>query len=284
MGEAAHAAIGATDVGPVDVENIGLGPVQLGSILFTMIDPHRGHEVAYNRWYERDHLMAGCTVGPYCFSAARWVAPAAYKALRHVAPDNPVSDDPMAGSWLSLYWLLKGYVEDWNRWAFREFRWLHDNGRMYPHRDHVHTLLYTHDWVRYRDADPIPVSLALQHPFKGLAVVVGEASGPGGRDAFDAWARDVWLPTMQADSPVAMTLSFTGVPLQVEAKDVARDEAGTSRFLHLSFLQADPLDCWADTFAKAPATVEEAGVGRISWAGAFIPTIPGTDRYTNELW
>ena len=69
-----HAAIGATDVGPVDVADIGLGPIRLGAMLFTMIEPHRGHEVAYNRWYERDHLYAGCTVGPYNFAAKRWVA------------------------------------------------------------------------------------------------------------------------------------------------------------------------------------------------------------------
>ncbi len=281
MATPAHAAIGATDVGPIDVEDIGHGPVQLGSILFTMIDPHKGHEVTYNRWYERDHLMAGCTVGPYCFSAKRWVAPKPYKDLRYVA-EGGLAPDAVAGSYLSLYWLLKGYEQDWNRWAFREFKWLHDNGRMFPHRDHVHTLLYTHDWAAHRDADGVPVSLALDHPFKGVAVVAGEVAGD--RASFDDWARDTWLPALQQDGPVAMTLSFTGVPLQVEAKDVAKDEAQATKFLHLSFLDQDPLDNWADTFGKAPATLEEAGVGRVTWAGPFIPTIVGTDMYTDQLW
>ena len=35
------------------------GEVRLGSMLFTLVEPHRGHEVAYNRWYERDHFYAG---------------------------------------------------------------------------------------------------------------------------------------------------------------------------------------------------------------------------------
>ena len=39
-------------------------PVQVGSMLLTMVDPLPGHEVAYNRWYERDHFYAGCMVGP----------------------------------------------------------------------------------------------------------------------------------------------------------------------------------------------------------------------------
>ncbi len=280
----AHAAIGATDVGPIDVEHIGLGPVNLGAMLFTMVDPHRGHEAAYNRWYERDHLIAGCTVGPYCFGAKRWVAPRPYKDLRYLADgENPVADDSAKGSYLALYWLLDGWVQEWNRWAFREFKWLHENGRMYPHRDHVHTLLYDHDWAHYRDPDPVPVSLALDHPYKGLAVVVGEAAD-GDREAFDGWAREELLPGFQPSATVDMTLSFSGIPLQVEAKDVAKDDAGGGRFLHLHFLREDPLEVWGDTFAKLPATVEESGRGRISWAGAFIPTIPGTDTYTDQLW
>ena len=46
------------------------GEVRLGSMLFTLVEPHRGHEVAYNRWYERDHFYAGCMIGPGCSPAA----------------------------------------------------------------------------------------------------------------------------------------------------------------------------------------------------------------------
>lgn len=276
-----HAAIGATDVGPIDVHDIGLGPIGLGAMLFTLIEPHRDHVVAYNRWYERDHLYAGCMIGPYNFAAKRWVATRALKGLRHLG-DDQVATDPMVGSYLSLYWLLAGWVQEWNRWAFREFRWLHDNGRMFPHRDHVHTLLYTHDRAHYRDEDPVPASLALDHPFAGLGVVIGTTPD---REAFDAWVSDELAPAVQGDgSPVAMTLSFTGVPLQVDARDVARDDAGEGRFLHLQFLDADPLDCWHDSVGRVPDLVGGAGMGAVSWAGPFIPTVPGTDRYTDQLW
>ena len=50
-------------------------PVRVGSMLFTLVDPEKGHEVAYNRWYERDHFYAGCMVGPWLFAGSRWVAP-----------------------------------------------------------------------------------------------------------------------------------------------------------------------------------------------------------------
>ena len=46
-------------------------PIQLGTILFTLVEPHAGHEVAYNRWYERDHFYAGCMIGPWLFAGAR---------------------------------------------------------------------------------------------------------------------------------------------------------------------------------------------------------------------
>jgi len=34
-------------------------PVKLGSMLFTLVEPRRGHEVAYNRWYERTISIQG---------------------------------------------------------------------------------------------------------------------------------------------------------------------------------------------------------------------------------
>ena len=43
-------------------------PVRTGSMLYTLVDPNKGHEVAYNRWYERDHFYAGCLIGPWLFA------------------------------------------------------------------------------------------------------------------------------------------------------------------------------------------------------------------------
>jgi hypothetical protein len=36
-----------------------------------MVDPHRGHGVAYNRWYERDHFYAVAWSG-WLFAGRRW--------------------------------------------------------------------------------------------------------------------------------------------------------------------------------------------------------------------
>ncbi len=52
-------------------------PVPLDRMLFTMVDPHRGFEIAHNRWYERDHFYGGCMVGRGWFAGQRWIAPGA---------------------------------------------------------------------------------------------------------------------------------------------------------------------------------------------------------------
>src|SRR5664280_2455302 len=73
-------------------------PIRLGTMLYTLVEPHKGHEVAYNRWYERDHFYAGCQIGAYNFAGARFVATAPLKGLRYPADGlggpSPLVPDP----------------------------------------------------------------------------------------------------------------------------------------------------------------------------------------------
>ena len=46
-------------------------PIRVGSMLYTLVDPDQGREVAYNRWYERDHFYGGCMSGPWCLAGSR---------------------------------------------------------------------------------------------------------------------------------------------------------------------------------------------------------------------
>ena len=83
-------------------------PIKVGSMLFTMVDPEVGHEVEYNRWYERDHFYAGCMVGPWLFAGKRWVATKELKDLRFPRGDTPVASPVEKGSYLAIYWVLEG--------------------------------------------------------------------------------------------------------------------------------------------------------------------------------
>jgi hypothetical protein len=268
--------------GAADDADLG-GEVVLGSALFTLVEPHRGHEVAYNRWYERDHFYAGCMIGPWYFAGRRWVATRELKDLRIGAADapdgaGPLFGDDRLGSYLALYWTLAGRFEENTDWSLRQVHWLHRNGRMFPQRDHIHTLLYTYRDAHARDADGVPPELALDHPFRGLAALVVEQ--PDGTPDDERSPR----PSLAPDSPVALVLSFRGVPLPPDAPVRQPGTEGVARReLQLWFADREPQDWWSEVRAYATAR-REVGDGLVRWASPFLPTIPGTDRYTDQLW
>ena len=72
------------------IQEVGSGdtrkrPIKLGGALITLVEPHEGHQVAYNRWYERDHFYAGVMTLPGSLSGQRWVATPSLKAQRRPA-------------------------------------------------------------------------------------------------------------------------------------------------------------------------------------------------------
>ena len=42
--------------------------------------------------------------------------------------------------------------------------------------------------------------------------------------------------------------------------------------------------CWKWLVPTALAALEQADVGRVSWASPFLATVPGTDTYADRLW
>src|SRR5437588_248469 len=128
---------------PLEPLGVNDYPVKVGSMLLTMVDPHRGFEHAYNRWYERDHYYAGCMVGPHMFAGSRWVAPGELKNRRWPEGDTSVADPPDAGSYVSIYWVEQGRHSDhFDRWARPQVRWLYESGRGFAERRHIHTVLF----------------------------------------------------------------------------------------------------------------------------------------------
>jgi hypothetical protein len=259
-------------------------PIKLGSMLLTVVEPHRGHEVAYNRWYERDHFYSGCMVGPYTFAGKRYVATADLKQLRD--PDSSViTGTPERGSYVSVYWVLDGYHDIWNRWALRQVKALHAAGRMFEERDHVHTLLYNFCWEHRRDADGVPVELALDHPYRGFVPVFIDRADDVSNEALWEWLRTEHLPSLMPGSDADLVAAFTPIALEMDAPgDVPREAASDKRTLLLWFLNTPPDVSWEPVIAEHRRRLEEAGMGTVVAALPFIPTIPGTDTYTDQLW
>lgn len=265
-------------------------PIQIGEMLLTLVDPRRGHEVAYNRWYERDHFYAGCMIGPWLFAGSRWVATRALKDLRISDGRGEVANPVDAGSYVSIYWVHAGHEEEHWEWAGKQVHWLYSNGRGFAERDHVHTVLFryltTAYRVRNRDRDPVPVQLALDHGYPGLAMIATDRAPGVSEDdllRFTAEAKILRSPA----SPVASIASWR--PKQRDAitssspMNLGTGTGGAERTMQLAFLEGDPVAAFAEVaeFARA---IEGAGLGRIGFAAPFFKTDVGTDRYTDQLW
>jgi hypothetical protein len=260
----------------------GAEPVKLGSMLFTLVEPRRGHEVAYNRWYERDHFYSGCMIGPYQFAGKRFVATAELKALRDPDPSS-ITGGPDRGSFLALYWVLDGYHDTWNRWAVDQVKALHKAGRMFEERDHVHTLLYRYAWERARDRDGLPAELALDHPSAGLVAVFTDRAEDVDADEFEAWMRE-HLGTLLPGTAARLVIAADPLPLLVDAPGVPRSESDDRRQLTLWFLDTSPPEAWDSVVVAHRTALEKSGKGTVVAALPFISTIPGTDTYTDMLW
>jgi hypothetical protein len=86
-------------------------------------------------------------------------------------------------------------------------------------------------------------------------------------------------------SPVALVAGFTPLPLLADAPgDVPQLAAPDDRLMLLWFLDVDPAEAWSTTFAGHYDALAASGAGNLLWAGPFIPTVVGTDTYTDQLW
>jgi hypothetical protein len=256
--------------------------VEIGSALITMVEPHAGHERAYNRWYEDDHYYAGAMAMPWMFAGRRWVAPRDLQLLRYPA-DSAVAQPVTAGCYLSTYWISAGRYADHIAWTVATNRRLLPDGRVFQERTHVFTAFQDYLGAVYRDAEGPRDVHALDHPYHGLVLQVVDAAEAGGREDLVRWLTSEHLPAVLAGSPAAMCLLFRQLPLPTKVSYVA-DVLGLERRVTLLwFTEAHPAACWDDVFAAQGPAVAATGLGRVELAAPFIPTLPGTDRYVDQL-
>lgn len=270
--------------------------VRVGTMLFTLVDPSIGHEVAYNRWYEQDHFYSGCMIGPWLFAGRRWVATRDLKGLRFpddTPAEHAVASPVTAGSYVATYFIHKDHEAEHFAWANRQVYELYANGRGFDERHHAHTALYFSVGSDRRDPDGVPPHMALDHPYQGLVSVHVDRAEDIPHAEFAEWFSAEAAPRLFADgedgepSPVDQVLHWRPIIPKGEEGNAPMDLGtgpGTrSRSLHLLFLRADPRDCW-DRVREHCARVEESGLATVRLAAPFVPTIPGTDTYTDQLW
>ena len=260
-------------------------------MLWTLVDPNRGHEVAYNRWYERDHFYGGVMTGPGTLAGARWVATRPYKDLRFPAGVDPalaVAEPLDAGSYLATYFIAADQIAEHFAWANAEVFKLYEAGRGFDERTHAHTALYTHQRSHARDVDGVPVELALDHRFGGLVSIhVDRAEDVKHRQLDDWLASDGRGLLLGADSPVAIVSTWRPIiPRGDEGASPMKLGSGpgtTARSLLVAFCDADAAGNW-DAFRRFGAALDATGLATVRLSAPFIPTIVGTDTYTDQLW
>jgi hypothetical protein len=80
-----------------------------------------------------------------------------------------------------------------------------------------------------------------------------------------------------------MGMMFAPMPLPDDKQPYVKDVEGVDdRITILWFTEGDSLDAW-DEFAGAGEQVAATGLGRVELMAPFTPTLPGTDRYVDDL-
>jgi hypothetical protein len=263
-------------------ELAAVGPygVRPGHALITMVEPHPGHEYAYNRWYEDDHYYAGAMAMPWMYAGRRWVATRDLQLLRY-PEDSAVARPVTAGCYLSTYWITEGRYADHMRWTVAINRRLNRDGRVHRDRTHVFTAFQDHEATVYRDGDAGPRDIhALDHPYAGLVLQVVDTESPRQRAELLEWLRGRDLPRRLGNgSPAALVTVFRPTPLPLDRMSYVRQVEGVdTRLTLLWFLETDPRECWEEHFADLGTEV-----GRVELVAPFVPTVPGTDTYVREL-
>ncbi|MFI1965699.1 hypothetical protein ACH429_16580 [Streptomyces pathocidini] len=267
-----------------ELASVGAYGVRPGHALITMVEPHPGHEYAYNRWYEDDHFIAGAMAMPWIYAGRRWVATRELQQLRY-PEESAVARPVTAGCYITVYWLTEGRYDEHMRWTVSINKRLNRDGRVHQARTHVFTAFQDHEATVYRDGAAGPRDFhALDHPYAGLVVEVIDTESPEQREELLEWLRSRHLPKRLRGTLAAMVTVFRPTPLPGDRMAYVKEVEGVdTRLTLLWFLEADPRECFTEVCGGLDEEVAASGLGRVELVAPFIPTVPGTDRYVDEL-
>jgi hypothetical protein len=273
---------------PLEVAGPEAYPVKVGSMLLTLVDPHKGFEKAYNRWYERDHFYGGCMEAQYQIAGSRWVATRELKSLRWPAGDA-VASPVDAGSYVAIYWVLAGHQQEWDDWSLIQVKDLYENGRGFAERSHVHTATYDYVGVDYRDPDGVPLTLALDHKYDGIvAVWLDGRDGKSSAEVHAELSKEL-LPKVLEGSNLDIAASwlpseaFRGSGRSGTPMALGSPGGGDNRLVQLFFVTGD-VRGELDRLHAYTDGIEKAGIADVLLAAPFLRTSAGTDKYVDEIW
>ena len=247
----------------VDVRDVGLE-----SVNFSFVEVHPGHEAAFNRWYERDHFYAGGVLGPGVISGRRWYSPKRLRDVRYVGDTCPFPD-PTVGTNLATYFFTPpSGGDEFRDWVTPQLAELRQQGRMFAERTPVNIGFYTFDQVvDLPGAIDIEPHIALDRPF-GAVIATFAAGGVG-------------APASGSVPDGTFTLGCTWKPQPAIVAQPDLTPFAPVRLL-LTFVRDAPEPDAAALAAVATTAAHAAGATAM-WASAFLPVIPGSDGFVEEL-
>jgi hypothetical protein len=202
--------------------------------------------------------------------------------------DETVASPPDAGSYVAIYWVERGHHEEhFGAWARPQVRELYAAGRGFAERRHVHTVLFAHLGAAYRDDDPVPIELALDHGYDGIVIVWMDATGGRDARALRSELDAALVPKLLVGSPIEIASSWTPSAGENDPRDVPMDlgskAGGPERLVQLLFVHGDVRASLGAVRAYTDA-VEAGGLATVRLVAPFFRTVVGTDTYVDELW
>jgi hypothetical protein len=257
---------------------------ELGHAVFAFVEPHRGAEVAWNRWYERDHFAALAGCAPWTLATARWLATRREKALRYPS-ENPICQPAARGSFLSAVWVQKGRFDDQQNWVAGQLPVHAAHGRLFDRRDVLTTAGYDLLATVERDADGVPPELALERRYPGIVLIWTQRHPDVSIDRFRGWLASELLPGWIEKSPVSMALLFGPKPKASWWPKAAPEVPGLGeRILVACFTDEPPAACFEARFAPLGPALDAGGRGRTLLVAPFVPVLPGSDPPVGDLY
>lgn len=251
--------------------------VALGHAIFGLVEPHRGHERAWNRYYERDHLIAAGSCAPWTFSTQRWVATRRHKDVRRPR-ENVIASPFDKGTFLAGLWIHKDRLALQQAWVAEQMPILAAQGRTFEKRDVLSTTSYDYLGAALRDVDGVPPELALERRYPGIVLAWVEREPESSlSDLRDALVEEA-LPRFVEKSPTAQALCFTPLPKAAWWPKAAPEVPGVGdRILIALFGDVDPLEAWSDHYASLAERLEASRRAHCLFVAPFVPVVPGVD-------
>ncbi|HZM57368.1 MAG TPA: hypothetical protein VFC03_20325, partial [Acidimicrobiales bacterium] len=137
----------------------------------------------------------------------------------------------------------------------------------------------------YRDDDPVPVELALDHGYDGLVILWWDAAEGTAAELHETLA-DAHLPGLLAGSDIEIASSWAPSVPDEGPRDVPMDlgsPAGSvNRLVQLLFVNGDT-EAALDRVRAYTDGVEADGTATMLLAAPFFRTVVGTDTYVDQL-